>query len=163
MMMPHRSTQPMAISAGLLMALFLLTSFAFAKHKKGEEEPPFLYQAGTEGIAKGCGGKLEVLKDGFSFKCPGSTLNLPYTSITLMQYRPDISPEVMAMKIPWSDPPLLTRVRENKYFTIVSKDQGKFRVVVLRVDENNMRPYFAEIELESGKSVQEYRSFDEFQ
>ena len=54
------------------------------------------------------------------------------------------------------------RGRENRYFTIVSSDQGKLRAVVLRVDENNMRPYFAEIELQSGKSVEEYRSFDEF-
>jgi len=35
--------------------------------------------------------------------------------------------------------------------------------VVLRVDEKDMRPYFAEIELQSGKSVQEYRSYEEFQ
>ena len=33
---------------------------------------------------------------------------------------------------------------------------------MLRVGEDAMRPYFAEIELRSGKSVQEYRSFDEF-
>jgi hypothetical protein len=67
------------------------------------------------------------------------------------------------MKSPWAYPPALARVSTNKYFTIVSNEQGKLRAVVLRVDEKNMRPYFAEIELQSGKSVQEYRSFDEFQ
>ena len=68
----------------------------------------------------------------------------------------------MGMNIPWKLRPQLTRVRQNKYFTIVCNDQGKLRVVVFRVEENDMRPYFAEIELRSGKSVQEYRSFDEF-
>jgi hypothetical protein len=148
---------------GLPMALFLPIGSSYAKHKNSAEEPPFLYQAGTEDIPKGCGGKLEVLKEGFAFHCPGKDITLPYSAITLMQFRPDVSPEVMAMKVPWVLAPGLTRVRENKYFTIVSNVHGKLRVVVFRVDENNMRPYFAEIELESGKSVQEFRSYDEFQ
>ena len=163
MMMPHRMTKLLAVSAGLLMATLLLISSSYGKHKKTADEQPFLYQAGTENIVKGCGGKLEVLKEGFAFHCPGGTFTLSYSGITLMQYRPDLSDEVMAMKIPWAYPPVLARASNNKYFTIVSNEQGKLRAVVLRVDEKNMRPYFAEIELQSGKSVQEYRSFDEFQ
>jgi hypothetical protein len=161
MMMPHRMTQRMAVSAGLLMALLLPISSSYGKHKK-VEPPPFEYMAGTESIDKGCGGKLEVLKEGFTFKCPGQTVSLPFSTITIMQYRPDVSDEVMAMKVPWKLAPPLPRVKENKYFTIVANEQGKLRVIVLRVDENDMRPYFAEIELQSGKSVQEYRSFEEF-
>jgi hypothetical protein len=163
MMMPLRMTKRPSISVILVMALLLLISAGYGKHKSAAEEPPFQYEAGTEKIDKGCGGKLEVLKEGFSFKCSGGTINLSYSAITLMQYRPDVSEEVLAMKIPWILRPQLIRVRENKYFTIVSNDQGKLRAVVLRVDENNMRPYFAEIELQSGKSVQEYRSFGEFE
>ena len=87
---------------------------------------------------------------------------MPFAAITLMQYRPDVSAEVMAMKIPWKIKPQLTRMRDNKYFTVVCNEQGKLRAVVLHVDEEDMRPYFAEIELQSGKSVQEYRSFGEF-
>ena len=79
-----------------------------------------------------------------------------------MQFRPDVSTEVMAMKIAWKIAPQPMRGRENKFFTIVCNDQGKLRAVVLRVSEENMRPYFAEIELQSGKSVKEYRSFEEF-
>ena len=161
MMMPHRITKPMAIATNLLMALLLLNGLSYGKHKK-TEEPPFQYLAGTENIERGCGGKLEVLKEGFAFRCPGGTFNLPYSAITLMQYRPDVSAEVLAMKIPWKIAPQLARVRENKYFTIVCNEQGKLRAVVLRVDENDMRPYFAEIELQSGKSVQEFRDFGEF-
>jgi hypothetical protein len=159
--MPHRMTQRLAIAINLLLALLLLTGSSYGKHKKGDE-PPFQYEAGTENIEKGCGGKLEVLKEGFTFKCPGGTFSLPFSGITLMQFRPDVSAEVLAMKIPWKVQPQPARVRENKYFTIVCNAQGKLRVVVLRVSEDNMRPYFAEIELQSGKSVQEYRSFEEF-
>jgi len=162
-MMPFRMTQRPAISVSVLMALLLLISSTYGKHKNTAEEPPFQYEAGTEKIDKGCAGKLEVLKEGFSFKCTGGTINVAFSAITLMQYRPDVSEEVLAMKIPWIIKPQPVRVRENKYFTIVSNEQGKLRAVVLRVDENNMRPYFAEIELQSGKSVQEYRSFGEFE
>jgi|SRR5689334_11024909 len=147
---------------GLLMASFLLAGLVFGK-KKPVEVPPFLYQAGTEKIEKGCGGRLEVHKEGFAFHCPGGSFEFPYAGITVMQYRRDLSPEVVAMKIPWAYPPTLSRVSSNKYFTIVSNEQGKLRAVVLRVDEKNMRPYFAEIELQSGKSVDEYRSYEEFQ
>lgn len=87
---------------------------------------------------------------------------MPYSAVTVMQYRPDVSTEVLAMKIPWKIAPQLARVRENKYFTIVCNDHGKLRAVVLRVEEDDMRPYFAEIELQSGKSVQEFRDFGEF-
>ncbi len=163
MMMSHRMTKRLAIFVGLLMVLFLPISSSYGKHKKTEDEPPFLYVAGSEDIAKGCGGQLEVLKEGLTFKCPGSTVNLPFSTITLMQYRPDVSADVMAMKIPWKVAPEFQRIKENKYFTIVCKEQGKLRAVVLHVSETNMRPYFAEIELQSGKTVQEYRSFEEFQ
>jgi hypothetical protein len=162
MMMPHRISNRMTITVSLLMALLLLTGSSYGKNRKAEE-PPFQYVAGTEDIEKGCAGRLEVLKDGFTFKCPAATFTLPYSAITLMQYRPDVSPDVLAMKIPWKVAPQTTRVRENKYFTIVCNERGKLRAVVFRVDENNMRPYFAEIELQSGKSVQEYRSFGEFE
>ena len=162
MTMPHRITKRRTISISLLMALFLLTCSSYGKHKKTADEPPFQYEAGTENIEKGCGGKLEVLKEGLTFKCPGGTINLLFPTITLMQYRPDVSADVMAMKIPWKIIPQFPRVKGNKFFTIVCNEQGKLRAVVLRVEENDMRPYFAEIELQSGKSVQEYRSFGEF-
>jgi hypothetical protein len=160
-MMPHRMTKPMAISLNLLVALFVLSGSGYGKHKK-PDEPPFQYAAGTENVEKGCAGKLEVLKEGFSFKCTSATINIPFPAVSLMQYRPDVSEQVLAMKIPWKVAPEFARVRDNKYFTIVYNDQGKLRAVILHVNENDMRPYFAEIELQSGKSVQEYRGYGEF-
>jgi len=161
MMMPHRRTQHLAIAVNLLVALFLLPASGYGKHKK-PDEPPFQYEAGTENLERGCAGKLEVLREGFTFKCPGGTFSLPFSGVTLMQFRPDISAQVLAMKVPWKLQPQPVRTRENKFFTIVCKDQEKLRVVVLRVSEDDMRPYFAQIELQSGKTVQEYRSFEEF-
>lgn len=161
MMMTRRRSHHHAIAIYLPLALLVALSAGYSKHKKAEE-PPFQYLAGTENIDHGCAGKLEVRKEGFIFSCPGGSVNLPYSTITVMQYRPDVSDKVLAMKIPWTIKPQLARVRENKYFTIVCEDQGKVRAVVFRVEPNDMRPYFAEIELQSGKTVQEYRSFDEF-
>lgn len=158
----HGKARGVAVAGSLLIGLLILAAPGYGKKKDKDVEPPFQYQAGTEDIAKGCAGKLEVLKDRLAFSCPGASLNLLFSQVTLMQYRPDVSPQVMAMPVPWKLKPQLTRVRENKYFTIVCTDQGKLRVVVLHVEENDMRPYFAEIELRSGKGVQEYRSFDEF-
>ncbi len=135
-----------AILAPALM-LSLLASSTFGKKKQPVEQPPFLYQAGTEKIDKGCGGKLEVHKDGFAFHCPRGDFSFPYSKIILMQYRPNLSQEVLAMKIPWAYPPVLARVSKNKYFTIVSKEGDNLRAVVLRVEEKDMQPYFAEIEL----------------
>jgi len=155
MMTPQHVTKRLFIFISLMMALLLLISSSYGKHKN-TEAPPFQYEVGTENFDKGCGGKLEV------FRCPGGTLHIPYSGITVMQYRPNISDEVLAMKIPWIIKPQLPRVRNNKFFTLVWNDSGKVHAVVLRVEENYMRPYFAEIELQSGKSVQEYRSFDEF-
>ena len=161
MITPHRMTQRIAITINLLAALCLLAGSSYGKHKKSDETP-FQYEAGTENLEKGCAGKLEVLREGFTFKCPGGSFSLPFSTVTLMQFRPDVSAEVLAMKIPWKLQPQPARVRENKYFTIVCNEKGKLRAVVLRVSEDDMRPYFAEIELQSGKSVQEYRSFEEF-
>jgi hypothetical protein len=161
MMMSNGISKRVLSSINLLMALLLLTGSSYGKHKK-PEGPPFQYEAGTENIDRGCAGKLEVLKGGFTFECPAGTFSLPFSAVTVMQYRPDVSAEVLAMKIPWKIKPQITRLRENKFFTIVCNEQGKLRAVVLRVDEDEMRPYFAEIELQSGKSVQEFRSFGEF-
>jgi hypothetical protein len=161
-MIPYRIRKPLVVSAILLVAV-LLAGTSFGKHKTTPDAPPFQYAAGTENIEKGCEGKLEVHKEGITYICPGGTFSMAFSGITVMQFRPDVSDKVMAMKIPWKIAPMLPKIKENKYFTIVSNERGKLRAVVLRVSENDMRPYFAEIELQSGKGVQEYRNFDEFQ
>jgi len=148
-----------AISSSLLL-LFLFAGWVYGK-RKPTDVPPFLYEAGTEDLARGCGGKLEVLKDALAFTCPQGSVTMPFSAITLMQYRPDVSKQVVGMNIDWKVRPALDKARDNIYFTVLCNENGKTRAVVLRVDIVSLRPYLAEIELKSGKNVQVYRSYDE--
>jgi len=146
---------------GTMLVLLCCLGFAAAKHK-ASEEPPFQYIGGTEDLARGCGGRLEVLKDTIAFSCPGGSVSVPFGALTLMEYRPNLSNQVLRMKIPWKVEPVLGKVKDNEFFTIVYNVQGTVHALVLRVDPPNMRPYLAEIELKTGKSVQVYRSYGEF-
>jgi hypothetical protein len=149
------------VGSGLLVLLLLLTGLVFGK-RKPTNEPPFQYEAGTENLERGCGGKLEVLRDALAFTCPQGSVNLPFSAITLMQYRPDMSKRVARMKISWKVRPQFGKAKDNRYFTVLYDDHGTTGAVVLRVEPLSMRPYLAEIELKSGKNVQVYRSYDEF-
>ncbi|MBZ5669739.1 MAG: hypothetical protein LAO04_08420 [Acidobacteriia bacterium] len=148
------------MTSGLLAVLFL-TGFAYGK-RKPSDEPPFQYVGGTENIQQGCGGKLEVLKDGLAFTCPTGSVNLPFSAITLMQYRPDLSSQVWRMNIAWKVQPPHDKAKDNRYLTLVYREQDAIHAVVLRVEPITMRPYLAEIELQSGKGVEVWRSYEEF-
>ena len=115
----------------------------------------FQYAGGTEKIEIDCAGKLEVTQESLVFRCPGGSVAMPFSTITLMQFRPDVSRRVRKLKLKWTTyPNTLVAGKQNQYFTIVSKKQGVTQVVVLRVDPLSMRPYLAEIELKSGKRVE---------
>jgi len=119
------------------------------------KEALFQYAGGTERIEIDCAGKLEVSDSGLIFKCPGASVEMPFSTITLMQFRPDISPQVRNLKLKWKTyPTILVAGKQNRYFTVVYKKQGVTRVMILRVDPLSMRPYLAEIELKSGKRVE---------
>jgi hypothetical protein len=160
-MIQRHPGKPISIASSLLV-LISLAGFAYAK-RQAPDEPPFQYVAGTEDLAQGCAGKLEVLKDGLAFACPAGTLDVPFAAITLMQYRPDVSKQVLRMNIAWKvQPPVVKRLRDNEYFAVLYTAQGAVHAIVLKVEPLQMRPYLAEIELKSGKSVQVYRSYGEF-
>jgi hypothetical protein len=115
----------------------------------------FQYAGGTEKIEVDCAGRLEVTLEGLVFKCPSGSVDMPFSTITLMQFRPDVSPRVRRLKLKWTTyPTTLIPGKQNRYFTIVYKNQGVTHVVVLKVDPLSMRPYLAEIELRSGKRVE---------
>jgi hypothetical protein len=118
-------------------------------------EAIFQYAGGTEKIEMDCAGKLEVTLEGLIFRCPAGSVDMPFSTITLMQFRPDVSPRVRKLKLKWTTyPSILIAGKQNRYFTVVCKKQGVTHVVVLRVDSLSMRPYLAEIELKSGKRVE---------
>jgi len=118
-------------------------------------EAVFQYAGGTEKIEIDCAGKLEVTLESLVFNCPGASLDMPFSMITLMQFRPDVSQRVRKLKLKWTTyPTILIAGKENRYFTVVCKNKGRTQVVVLRVDPLSMRPYLAEIEMKSGKRVE---------
>jgi hypothetical protein len=154
--------KPISIASSLLV-LISLAGFAYGK-RQTTDVPPFQYVAGTEDLAQGCSGKLEVLKDGLAFACPTGSVNVPFAAITLMQYRPDVSKQVLRMNIAWKvQPPVVKRLRNSQYFAVLYTAQGAVHALVLKVEPLQMRPYLAEIELQSGKSVQVYRSYEELE
>ncbi len=134
------------------LAILLVAGSAFGR---GSEETPFKYEGGTEMIEQGCAGDLEVLPESLVFKCRSGSIEMPFSAITLLQYRPDISRQVRKMKVEWKVRPDLGGGSHNKYLTILFKDADKAtHIVVLRVAPLEMRPYLAEIELKSGHRVQ---------
>ena len=137
----------------LLLALLIPAGAAFGTEQA--KEAVFQYAGGTEKIEIDCAGKLEVTTEGLIFKCPGGAVDMPFSTITVMQFRPDISPQVRNLKLKWKTyPSILIAGKQNRFFTVVCKKQGVTHVVVLRVDPLSMRPYLAEIELKSGKRVE---------
>lgn len=147
----HWPTGKNRTRTGMLLALLLVVSVASGKKKT--ETPPFQYAGGTEQIQQDCG-KLEVSTDALTFKCPSTTLEIPFADITTMEYRPDLSRAVRRLKLQWKVQPHRGGGKKNRYFTILYKEQGQPRAVVLRVEPLVMRPYLAEIELKSGKRVE---------
>jgi hypothetical protein len=137
----------------LLFIILIPLCGAFGIEPSGEAV--FQYAGGTEKIEIDCAGKLEVTLDSLIFRCPAGSVDMPFSAITLMQFRPDVSPRVRKLKLKWTTyPTILIAGKQNRFFTVVCKKQGVTHVVVLRVDSTAMRPYLAEIELKSGKRVE---------
>jgi hypothetical protein len=135
-----------------LAALPVATNLAYAGAQAGAL--PFQYAGGTEKIEQNCAGNLEVTSDALVFKCATGSLTMPFSAITFMEYRPDLSRRVRQLKLNWSVRPDPGGGKRNRYFTVVSKAMDTTRVVVLKVTPLSMRPYLAEIELKSGKRVE---------
>ncbi|HEV2348830.1 MAG TPA: hypothetical protein VG028_03185 [Terriglobia bacterium] len=142
----------------LLVMLVLLGAGSFAHAGKKHGATPFKYDGGTEKIPKSCEGFVEVGTSALTFKYTDGSVSVPYSSIKLMQYRPDISRKIRKMKIKWEVTPdtVLPIVggHRNKYFAIVYEEQGVTRAIVLDVPPQTMRPYLAEIDVKAGKRVE---------
>jgi hypothetical protein len=138
----------------LLMFMgFVMFSTAFGAEQT--REAIFQYAGGTDKIEQDCAGKLEVTMEGLVFRCPGNSVVMPFSTITVMQFRPDVSPRVRSLKLKWATfPSIVIAGKQNRYFTVVAKKQGVTQVMVLRTDPLSMRPYLAEIELKSGRRVE---------
>jgi len=148
---------------GWTVAALLLAGTLSAREE--EPKPQFKYAAGTESLSQGCEGNLEIGTEGLTFKCLGGSVSAPYVSISLMQYRPDVSRKVRRMKVKWTVrpdyvPPIFGGKR-NRFFTVVFRTEGATRVVILRVQPEAMRPYLAEIDLRAQRRV-EVESYEQY-
>ncbi len=145
---------------GVVMAAVILS----ARPALGTDRtfgPHFKYAGGTEDIRPACDGNLELSSTEMTFHCSAGSATIPYTSISLMQYRPDVSSHVRKMKLKCKVPLPHGGGKRNKYFTVLYDLQGSKHVIVLHVPPADMRPYLAEIDLKSGKRV-EVKSFEEY-
>ena len=135
-------------------------AYAGAQAKSQAGALPFEYAGGTEKIEQDSPGILEVTTEGLIFHSTNGNITLPFSTITIMEYRPNLSRQVRDLKVKWSVTPDPGGHSKNRYFTIVCKDKDTTRVVVLNVDPRSLRPYLAEIELKSGKRVDVYEHVD---
>lgn len=148
-----------------LAALAGLAGLADGRERPNPAGPRFRYSGGTEKLDSLCEGNLELGSTELTFRCATGFITIPYDSIRLMQYRPNISRKVWKMKLKWKvrpagDAPLLNTKR-NRYFTIVYDEKGATQGLVLNVPPAAMRPYLAEIDLKAGKRV-EVKEFEQY-
>lgn len=149
-----------------LIALFLAGAALWPLQTlRASTNPPpmdFSYAGGTETISTGCAGELEVTHVSMTFKCSEGSVTIPYSAITLMQYRPKLSSEVRKMKLNWTARPEGTIAKKNLLFTVLYKQGNTTQAMVLKVRPENMRPYLAEIELNTRKRIEvwDYRGYD---
>ncbi|MGH9450432.1 MAG: hypothetical protein ACRD11_07800 [Terriglobia bacterium] len=142
-----------------LAALALLPVLGYGRNAG---MPDFLYAGGTAPLQSGCSGTLGVSHASMTFECAQGSVTIPYSSITLMQYRPKLSRKVRRMKLRWKVRPTESASKKNLLFTVLYRDGDTTQALVLRVLPDEMRPYLAEIELNTGKRIEvwDYRGFD---
>jgi len=146
------------------LVVMIAGSGVLATAKDRAANAPFKYVAGTEKLPEGCQGALQVGDSALNFTCPGGSVSVPYSDITLMQYRPEVSRQVSKLKIKWEVKPPFTAPlisKKNRYFVIVYQQQGRTGGLVLDVPPLTMRPYLAEIDLKAGKRV-EVKEYEEY-
>ena len=147
---------------GVVAALFLLLNVTAAYNREGSKETQFKYAAGTEDLPHGCTGNLELASETLTFKCHQYVVAVPYASINLMQYRPDVSKAVRKLQLRWKVTPPGGGGKRNRYFTVKYAEGGATHVVVFKVLPEVMRPYLAAIDLKAGKRV-EVKGYEDYE
>lgn len=142
------------------LVVFLCAPTSLPSRESGR--PEFKYVGGTEALRAGCSGTLELTSAALTFKCPSEAISIPYSSITLMQYRSDISRRFREQKLKWKIKPPHGGGGRNHYFAVLFAEGGATRAMVLAVSPRAMRPYLAEIDLKTGKRV-EVQSHEEYE
>jgi hypothetical protein len=154
--------------ASSLLAVGLLGFAASGACARGHApKPAFTYVGGTSALPEGCLGKLEMKANSMTFDCTDASVEIPYSAILFMQYRPDVSHKVRKMKPNWKVKPQTGSWwfggKSNRYFTVVYRQAGQSPAdaLVLKVSPDDMRPYLAEIDVKVGQRV-EVENLDDF-
>ena len=137
-----------------LMLAIMLPALAVVGSGKKQAEPPFKYVGGTEQIQQGCKGSIELTSEVLTFRCTGGAVSAPYSSITFMQYRGNVSQQVWKMKLNWKVVPTKKHGKRNRYFTVLYNEGSAAHAFILDVAPETMQPYLAEIDLKAGKRVE---------
>jgi hypothetical protein len=157
----NRSRYAHHVGHGFTLAIMLLALGIVAVSGKKRKETQFMYAGGTEQMQKGCEGNLELSSEALTFRCASGSISAPYSSISLMQYRSDISRQVLKMNLGWKVKPAVKHSKRNRYFTVLYSQGGSARAFVVDVTPEVIQPYLAEIDLKSGKRV-EVQSHEEY-
>ena len=136
-----------------LVVVAALLGVQGAAGREKAKESPFRFMGGTLGPIETCKGVLETSSNELTFRCGTDAIAVPYSSITLMQYRADVSRKVRKMKLRWKLEPPFRGGGENRYFTIIYSESGGRQGLVLEVSPAAMRPYLAEIDLRAGRRI----------
>jgi hypothetical protein len=141
----------MAKWAAFLAAVLLLMPQAWARSR---DQALFKYVAGTESMPKDCMGKLEVTESQMVFQCAGKSLSVPYSNITKMEFQPRVSKKIRKMKLAWTIKPTSARGKHEGFFTVIYRASSETHAIILRVRNETMRPYMAEIDLRTGRPIE---------
>ncbi len=141
----------MAKWAAFLAAVFLLLPQAWAR---SHDQAVFKYVAGTESLPKDCVGKLEVTESHLVFLCAEKSVSVPYSDITKMEFQPRVSKRIRKMKLAWTIKPTSARGKHEGFFTVIYQASSKTHAIILRVRNETMRPYMAEIDLRTGRPIE---------
>lgn len=137
-------------TVSLLMTALLLAATACGASKNQEL---FKYVAGTGTMSKGCAGKLEVTNSALVFRCGKQSLTMPYKAITEMSYMSRVSKRIRKMKLDWTVKPTSSHSKHQGFFTVLYTEEGRSQAAILKVWNDTMRPYMAEIDLKTGQPI----------
>jgi hypothetical protein len=145
-----------------LLPAMTIPSIFHRKHDQGPHEPQFIYAGGTEDVAQGCIGVLQLTSSSMAYKCAQRTLIVPYNAIEVMEYRRNVSQRIWKMNPDWKvrPPEYHLKGKQNHYFTLVYRDSDRTHILVLDVPVDEMNPYLAEIELKADRRVDVQRHDD---
>jgi hypothetical protein len=140
-----------AKTAAILGAALLV---ALGGQARSQEQVVFKYVAGTESMAKGCKGKLEVGASDLIFECAQLSLTIPYPSITQMEFQPQVSKKIRKMKLAWAIKPTSAHSKHQGFFSVLYTEKGHTHAIILKTRDETMRPYMAEIDLKTGLPIE---------